>query len=256
MGKFKIHCATGMPNPPLEAFYEGKFKKWQEYQNGRNFECDHIISMIHLRGSDWLFAGVFKVLGCQPKSNKVKKWFDYSTSEVPGLEHLTGRALISFNKSFRASCLKGERFANSLIIKEIKSERQSITDFPGYNKVSLSFRELKIVIRQEIQTWKTALINIAGIYLIADTKTGKLYVGSAYGDGGIWQRWINYNATGHGGNKELRQLLLDKSDDYADFFLFTILEVIDLNASNDYVTGRESHWKDALLTRQYGYNRN
>lgn len=257
MGKFKIHCATGKKNP-LEAFYEGKgkFKKWQEYQNGRNFSRDHIVSLIHLGGSDWLFAGVFKVNDCQRMKNKVKTWFNYSTSEEPGLEHLIGKAIISFNKTFRASYLKGEKFADSLIVREIKAEKQSIGDFPGFNKVSLPFRSLKTVVRQKISTWETTLSNVAGIYLIADMNTGKQYVGCAYGNEGIWQRWSAYTTAGHGGNKELRRLLRDKGYDYADHFLFTILEVIDLNASNDYVTGRECHWKDALLTRQYGYNSN
>ena len=256
MGKFKIHCATGSNPTPLEAFYDEEFKKWQEYQNNRNFKCDHIISLIHLGGSDWLFAGVYKVNGVQPKSNNEKSWFEYSTTELPGLDLLTGRAIIIFNKNFRASYLMGDRYANALLVKEIKPERQSIGDFPGYNKVCLPLRGLKTVVRQQLQTWKTALSNVAGVYLISDTMTGKQYVGSAYGDIGIWQRWCAYAVTGHGGNKELRDLLREKGDDYALNFLFTILEVIDLNASKEYITARECHWKDALLTRQYGYNSN
>lgn len=250
IGKFKIHCATGEDPTPLEAFYDGKFKKWQEYQTKRNFECEHIISLISLEGSDWLFAGVYKVHGVQPWSFD----FKYSTSEVSGLEHLAGRAIIEFNKQFRASYLNGERYADSLIVKEIKPERQLFGDFPGYNKVYLPFRGLKTVVRQELQSWKTALSNVAGIYLIADKMNGKQYVGSAYGDMGIWQRWCVYADTEHGGNKELRQQLSDKSDEYAMNFLFTILEIIDLNASKEYVTAREGHWKDALLSRQFGYN--
>lgn len=256
MRKFKIHCATGTNPTPLEAFYDGEFKKWQEYQNNRNFQCDHILSLIHIGGSEWLFAGVYKVNGVQPKSNDKKSWFEYSTSEIPGLEHLTGKAIVVFNKQFRASYLKGDRYADSLLVKEIKPERQSIGDFPGYNKVCLPFRGLKTVVRQQLQSWKTALSNIAGIYLISDTMTGKQYVGSACGDVGIWERWCAYADTGHGGNKELRDLLSDKGNDYALNFQFTILEVVDLNASLEYIASRECHWKDALLTRQYGYNKN
>lgn len=254
IGKFKIHCATGVNPTPLEAFYDGEFKKWQEGQNKRNFECDYILSLIHLGGVDWLFAGVYKVNGVQQKSNNEKSWFEYSTSELPGLDHLTGRAIIIFNKTFRASYLKGEKYADSLMIKEIKPERQSIGDFPGFNKVCLPFRSLKTVFKQQIQSWKIALSNISGIYLIADLTNGKQYVGSAYGDFGIWQRWCVYADTGHGGNKELQDLLKEKGGDYAVNFLFTILEVIDLNASEEYVFSRECHWKDALLTRKYGYN--
>jgi hypothetical protein len=256
MGKFKIHFATGSNPTPLEVFYDGEFKKWQEYQNNRNFECDSILSLIHLGGSDWLFAGIYKVNGVQARSNDEKSWFEYSTSELPGIDHLAGRAVVVFDKAFRASYLKGERYIDALMVKEIKPERQSIGDFPGFNKVSLSLRGLKTVVRQQLQTWKTALSNVSGVYLIADTATGRQYVGSAYGDGGIWQRWCSYAGSGHGGNKELKDLLKEKGNDYALNFLFTILEVTDLNASKEYVASRESHWKDALLTRQYGYNSN
>lgn len=252
MGRYKIHCATGENPTPLEAFYAGEFKKWQETQTKRNFQCDRILSLIHMGTDKWLFAGVFNVLGVKRKG----KYFQYSTSEISGLEHLTGKAIIVFPKKFRASYLVGNKYGDILTVYEIKSERQSIGDFPGYNKVCLDYRSLMTVIRQEPQSWKTALGNVSGIYLVADTKTGKQYVGSAYGDKGLWQRWEAYATKGHGGNKELRQLLVDKGTDYATNFRFTILEVVDLNASEEYLLAREGHWKDALLTRQFGYNSN
>jgi hypothetical protein len=108
LGRFKIHCATGVNPTPLEAFYDGGFKAWQEYQNKRNFKCDSIVSLIHLGGSDWLFAGAYKVDGVQPRSDGQKSWFEYSTSELQGLDHLAGRAIVTFDKSFRASYLMGE----------------------------------------------------------------------------------------------------------------------------------------------------
>lgn len=256
LGNFKIHCATGVNPTPLEAFYDGKFRTWQEYQNNRNFQCDYILSLIHLGGANWLFGGIYKVNGVQPRSNSEKSWFEYSTFELPGLDHLTGRAVVGFDKTFRASYLKGERYVDTLMVKGVKAERQSIGDFPGYNKVCLSLRGLKTVAQQQLQSWKTALSNVSGVYLIADKATGRQYIGSAYGDGGIWQRWCSYAGSGHGSNKDLRELLKEKGADYAMNFLFTILEVIDLSASMEYVTSRESHWKDALLTRQYGYNSN
>lgn len=96
--------------------------------------------------------------------------------------------------------------------------------------------------------------NVAGDYLIVDNKTGKQYVGSACGEAGIWQRWSDYAYTGHGGNKEMKLLLAEKGNDYAFDFHFTIMEVMDLNASKEFVISRESYWKDVLLTRTYGYN--
>jgi hypothetical protein len=52
----------------------------------------------------------------------------------------------------------------------------------------------------------TALASVAGVYLISDTLTGKLYVGSATGEGGIWGRWCQY-VDGHGHNIQLKRLV-------------------------------------------------
>ena len=47
---------------------------------------------------------------------------------------------------------------------------------------------------------KAALSQWRGIYYIFDTTDGKGYVGSAYGEGNLFGRWLNYAASGHGGN--------------------------------------------------------
>src|SRR5262245_53551597 len=62
--------------------------------------------------------------------------------------------------------------------------------------------------------------------------------------------------TGHGGNKELRQLLREEVIDYAKKIQFSLVEVCDINASDEYILSRESHWKDVLLTREFGLNWN
>ncbi len=31
--------------------------------------------------------------------------------------------------------------------------------------------------------------SVNGVYLILDTRTGNQYIGSAYGNDGIWQKW-------------------------------------------------------------------
>jgi hypothetical protein len=110
------------------------------------------------------------------------------------------------------------------------------------------------IIRQDHLSWRTALSNISGVYVISDLATGFQYVGSAYGGVGIWQRWSDYATTGHGGNRELRALLRDEGLDYANNFQFAILEVCDINAGSDYILARESHWKNVLLSREFGYN--
>ena len=73
-------------------------------------------------------------------------------------------------------------------MREILRERYSGRSFPGYEDIDLSFEELETLTKNERLDWKGAPESVKGIYLIADTITGKRYVGSAYGDFGIWSR--------------------------------------------------------------------
>ncbi len=51
---YKIHCATGKDHPPLDVYFAGTFKKWQEQQTQKNFQCKHVLSLIHLENNCWL----------------------------------------------------------------------------------------------------------------------------------------------------------------------------------------------------------
>jgi len=256
LGHYKIHCATGKKTSPLEAFFDGKFKEWQESQNQRNFQCDQILSLIHLGKDKWLFAGIYSVHGFKERKEGKRIRYYYSTNELKGFEHLVGHAIIKFEKKFRASYLVGKKHSDNLMVAEIRDQRMSVGEFPGYNSVLLSYRLLCTIVREEIPSWKSALSNISGVYVISDMKTGKQYVGSAYGGDGIWHRWIRYAKDGHGGNKEIKTLLNRKGHKYSSNFQFSVLEVCDLNANNDYVLSRESHWKNVLLTKEFGLNNN
>lgn len=255
LGSFKVHCATGTAPTPLEAFFDGSFRQWQEQQNQKNFQCQHVLSLIHLHADHWLFAGVYAVEGVAPGTWKKSPCFQYSTRELDGLEHLTGRAVVQFDKKFRASYLRGERYGDRLVVVAIREQGMTIGDFPGYNSVLLSYHMLKTVVREGNPSWRTALANVAGVYVVADRSDGRLYVGSAYGGEGIWQRWTSYAETGHGGNKELRALLRQSGKARAEGFQFSLLEVCDLSSGDDYVLDRESHWKTVLQSREFGLNR-
>jgi hypothetical protein len=256
LGSYKIHCATGRSPTPLEAFYEGNFKEWQEYQNMKNFQCDHVVSLILLHGWQWLFAGVYKIDGVTEHSDNGNTYYLYQTTYQDELDHLAGRTIIYFEKKFRASYLKGSRYGEQLEIHSLLPEKMTIGDFDGYNDILLSYRNLKTIIRQENPSWKGSLSSIAGVYVISDTSTGELYVGSAYGDEGIWQRWSNYASTGHGDNKRLKELLAEKGIEHAQNFRFSLLEIADIRSSSEQVISRESHWKEVLLTRDFGFNAN
>jgi hypothetical protein len=55
--------------------------------------------------------------------------------------------------------------------------------------------EFHVIVLKRDSSWWSALSSVGGVYLVLDTATGKAYVGSAYGTGGIWQRWSAYAET-------------------------------------------------------------
>ncbi len=91
-------------------------------------------------------------------------------------------------------------------------------------------------------------VSVFGVYLIADTRDGRHYVGKADGEESIRQRRHASATNGNGGNVELRGL--DSG------FRFSLLRVFDPSTPTRDIDAAESHSKDALDSRRHGLNRN
>jgi hypothetical protein len=143
-------------------------------------------------------------------------------------------------------------------VVEILREPYTGRPFPGYEDIELSFEEIETLVRNSRPDWKAALESVKGIYLITDALTGKRYVGSPYGEGGIWSRWSAYVETGHGGNVDLRPLATTPDLNYCrSNFRFALLEHRPFRAADEQIIQRENSWKRLLLTRgDQGLNRN
>jgi hypothetical protein len=254
--KTKVHLATtnGSENP-LDVFLAGRFEEWQRWQTVRNFKRSYVISLIAMAQKDkWLFAGVHR--SATPEFKEKQKCFYYPLTEIDAYSPLKGRLIVHFEKRFRQSYTMAEKWELAMLMSQIREKPLAIHTFPGYRKVDLSREELLLIFQQVIPSWQSALSSVAGVYLITDTETGKLYVGSASGQGGIWQRWSDYANNGHGHNKVLKALLKDEGSSRAKAFRYSILEIADIHDHENLVLQRESHWKNILLTRMCGHNRN
>lgn len=257
----KVLLATqGSGEHPLDLYRIGQFEEFQRWQSRKNFERKFVLALIERPAQDsWLFAGVFHSNGVSSKEWREARqsdYYRYELSEDQACREMNGRLVATFSRPGRQPYLDAEKCSEDIVLSEIFAEKLSFGEFPGFKAVNLTKDELELTIQKSWESWFAALSSVAGVYLISDTKSGKLYVGSAYGEEGIWQRWSDYAESGHGGNVELQKLLADEGFEYAKNFRFSILEISDLHASRDDILKRESHWKDVLMSHTYGLNDN
>lgn len=251
----KIHFAMyNGEEDPIDVYLGGRFDEWQRWQKRLNFARPHVLSLIETSQKHvWMFAGLHR-------SAKATNFHDghhyYPLIEDPSCSSLKGRLFVRFEKNFRQCYPYAENHASEIIVTELRDAPLSVARFPGFRKVDLSYEELCLINRQQIQDWTGALSSVAGVYLITDTLGNKLYVGSASGQGGIWQRWVDYATTGHGGNVELKALLGPGDVSRARHFRYAILEIADIHDDFASIIERETHWKNILLSRICGLNRN
>jgi hypothetical protein len=176
--------------------------------------CDVIASFIGLEGNKAEFHGVYRIKGHRPLTqsdwDRMPEWIRissrenrdgifYDLEEIERLRSYRGRLIVQWKST------RGWHQKKDLDIYEILPATVA-TLFPGYQEILLRYDELQAIFTdpRAHRDWKAALKANAGIYRIVDLSTGKIYIGSAYGSGGIWARWENYARTGHGSNKLLK----------------------------------------------------
>ncbi len=265
----KIHVAQKAGSiRPIDVFTRS-FDDWKNLWNG-NFHSNHcwnrryIFSMIELptQPDCWLFGGIFEVLSHRSgKNRKGKEGVIYKVTLSEQGDSMIGRLVIHWVKDARAKGRKPESMLDDMRISEILPETYAGEDFPGYSNINHSYAVLEKLWLDSKPDWVAALTHCQGVYLITDQKTGLRYVGSAYGEEGIWARWGNYfTSGGHANNKLLKKLLSSKKSgiDYArENFQISLLEQASSRESEQHVIQRESFWKEILLTRgKYGLNEN
>jgi len=251
---------------PILETYQNDIDKFEAYQSfqapGKFVDASHIAVFAPTAGTTALFLGLWDI-----KDKKISVDFTedihsiidkyhfpeswrtgiewYSLKKNPVMDELSERLVVDWGKSTVSWVQTKDKE-----ILEIKG-KNSIGDFVSYDEAQLSFYDLKKLMSEHSSnlSWVSALSAVNGIYLIRDKSTGKQYVGSAYGEKGIFGRWSVYAQNGHGGNKKLKDLNPNN-------FEFSILEIAPPTSSIDEVIHRENRWEDKLGTREFGLNDN
>lgn len=83
-----------------------------------------------------------------------------------------------------------KRFIDDAEVVEILPKEYEEIEFTGYENVHLTFGQLKLILQGlRFNDYRAALEGVKGIYCLTDKANGKIYIGSAYGDRGVAQRW-------------------------------------------------------------------
>ena len=184
----------------------------------------------------------FGMIGFTGEKRSSTLWFDLALMDF--YSFWKGKLIVDWPPPERSWWRRAHR--NELSIHAIHEDSVLEADMPEWDTICLSWEELSVLPTR----WKSALSQWRGIYYIFDTSNGKGYVGSAYGEENLLGRWLNYAASGHGGNRLLR-----KRD--PRHFQFTILQRVSPDMISSDVIHLESTWKERLHTRKpFGLNDN
>jgi hypothetical protein len=227
-------------------------------------KAKHLVSLIGHEAGRAVFIGVYDVasfrsitvaefeamepnrtlldLGTRgPEGRAETLWFDLRATST--FAKLKGRLVVGWPTPERAWC----RWASNSVfpIETIHEESILVRGMPPWQQLVVPFRRLAAL----PMSWRAALGQWRGIYLIFDTAQGKGYVGSAAGVDNLLGRWECYAKTGHGGNRQLRAC-------NAGDLVFSVLQLVEPDRALADVIALEQSWKARLHTRDYGLNDN
>ena len=251
--KIKFNLMFGGNWNPIEIFknndkktlLEGQY--WNYSKNKIFKEGQNTIGFIRIKDNLWLLFHIGKVT----KDLNIFNGVGYEYEELSKYEKYFGRVIVKYKNTSQNLSRNALPLIEECEVYQVLPDIFDNDIFPGYDNIKLSWSELSRILDKE--SWKTALQNQKGVYLITDSSNGKMYVGSAYGENMLLGRWKNYVTNGHGGNTEFKELSFEYIKQY---FTYSILEIFKSTIEDQIIINRESWWKEILQTRSFGYNKN
>lgn len=255
LSNLKIRMLTSYDNTtnPLDFFRNNNNDKLMDwlfwnYPKRKSFRVgETVIGFLRLDGDRWLLFNISKVTEDLNKFSA--PGYNYET--ITQYQQYFGRVIIEYKNKAQALIRKASGLLDDCLVAQIIEDKYEDEEFPGYDNVNISWEIMYRVLKKS--SWKTALQNQKGVYLITDSSNGKMYVGSAYGKNMLLGRWEAYLRTGNGGNSDLKVL---DSEYIKDNFMFSILDIFKSTVEDKFIIARERWWKEILMTRTFGYNKN
>lgn len=229
---------------------------WREESSNHNLNnYDYLITFAqyYYYGDEFfLFGGIYQIEKIFPEKFKD---VGYNLTLLDDFKEYRKRVIIKIKKKVGRTYNRVYSKIDDDLISEVYeiTPDMSLKKFNGYQNVSLRYEELnRIIISNEI-SWKLALSSIKAVYVITDI----LYVGSAYGNGGLLSRRSEYIYNLTGGNKKFETLVKENGENYIkNNFKYSILEIFDTKTKQEYILERENYWKNVFETKIFGMNWN
>lgn len=239
----------------IEAFKNGDMAgllngHYWNYKGKKSYKQDQTtIGLLRIKPKEdlWLLFHIGKVT----KDLNLLEAMGYEFETLTEYNKFVGRVIVKYKNTSQSVVRNANSLINQCEVYQILPDVFDNDIFPGYENVNISWNELSRVIDKE--SWKTALQNQKAVYLITDISNGKMYVGSAYAENMLLNRWQNYVKSRHGGNVQLKQL---SQEHIENNFRYSILDIFKSTTDDKVILSRESWWKETLLTRKFGYNSN
>ena len=229
------------------------YQATQSIKNARKLRASFWASFVGTPSDETLFVGIYSVktrrlleqdtpMPHRDGIDKTGTCYIYDLSIETRLSDLIGKLLIDWGPGERAWIQRADKQDKPIV--ELRTGFKE-PEFPGFLKLVAPLSKLNRLPK----SWVAVLRASKGVYLLTCPKTKEQYVGSAYGEGGFWDRWQNYVQNGHGGDVAL------KSRDPSDYQV-SILEVAGTASTENDILAMEGIWKEKLQSREMGLNRN
>jgi hypothetical protein len=240
---------------------------YQGYQKKPVFNnVKQVVSFYGLPGTRAGFYGVYRVLDRIPARDgppvpSGQRWgqdcnYFYKLEQDRRFHDLRDRLVIEWGKGAINWHQKLSEKSDKEVL-EVLAPGRKLLPFVDYLGFSLTQSQLKDLFRDEEahRDWKIPLSCAAGVYLILAETSGEMYVGSAYGEEGIWGRWREYGRSGDGDNVRLRELI-EKDSSYPGKFRFSILQILPKSTAKNEALRWEALYKGKLGKRATRLNSN
>ena len=230
------------------------FEDYQRVQSRNVFRVgDRLASFVVTEAAKTVFVGLYRVDGVDTAPpGSIDALLNQDTSgqfryDLHLLDELAGyqdMAVIDWGAGVRSWVQRAAKQPKRVV--EIAHQYEP--RFPGFRVFTRSVDELHSL----PSGWQQVLRSVKGVYLLVDVDSGQQYVGSAKGADSLLGRWMNYADGGDGGDVALKAAARHGRRTYQ----VSVLEVVDENTPDQTIEQIESHWKNKLLSRRFGLNRN